>query len=232
MNTIAEIAPDPSVFIFIQDAVDEIIGKQRGGLLSLGIILALFFTTNGVMALMDSFDKTYSIYRKRNFLTRRVVAIKITLLLFTMFFVAVLLIIAGRDMLNYAMNLLDIQSSMTAVFINVLRYLIILLLFFYSISMIFYYAPATKHKWRFISLGSTVATILALALSLGFSYYVANFGQLNKFYGSLAAIILLLIWIYLNSFALLIGFELNASIYYNKSLKIRRDNLLDKPESD
>ena len=102
---------------------------------------------------------------------------------------------------------------------NFLRYVLILLMFFLGISLIYYYAPATKKKYKFISTGATVATVLSILVSVGFSYWVSNFNKLNVIFGSIGTIMLLMIWLNLNAFVLLIGYEINASIHYNATLR-------------
>jgi membrane protein len=86
-------------------------------------------------------------------------------------------------------------------------------MFFFTISFIYYLAPAKASKFRFISAGSTLATVLALGASIGFNFYVQNFSSYNALYGSIGTLLIVLVWIYFNSIILLIGFELNASIY-------------------
>ena len=85
-------------------------------------------------------------------------------------------------------------------------------LFFIAISFLYYYAPSVKKRWRFISAGSTLATVLTILTSIVFAYFVNNFGQYNKLYGSIGTLIVIMLWIYFNSLILLLGFELNASI--------------------
>jgi len=93
-----------------------------------------------------------------------------------------------------------------------LRWLVIMGLLFLAISFLYYLAPAKKTGFKFFSPGSTLATLLFILTSLGFSAYVNNFGQYNKLYGSVGTLMVILIWLYLNSIAILIGFELNVSI--------------------
>jgi membrane protein len=92
---------------------------------------------------------------------------------------------------------------------------------FWEFPLIYYYGPATKKKYRFISTGATVATALSILVSVGFSYWVSNFNKLNVIFGSIGTIMLLMIWLNLNSFVLLVGYEINASIYYNSNLRTR-----------
>jgi len=93
-----------------------------------------------------------------------------------------------------------------------LKWIIIIILLFLAISFLYWLAPAKKSGFRFLSPGSMVATFLFILTSIGFSAYVNNFGQYNKLYGSIGTLIVIMIWLYLNSIALLIGFELNVSI--------------------
>ncbi|MBL4716482.1 MAG: YihY/virulence factor BrkB family protein, partial [Bacteroidia bacterium] len=93
------------------------------------------------------------------------------------------------------------------------RWVIIIALLLFSISILFYYGPAVKKKWRFISVGATMSTILSIITSIAFAYYINNFGQYNKLYGSIGTLMVIMVWIYLNSLIILIGFDLNASIF-------------------
>jgi membrane protein len=83
---------------------------------------------------------------------------------------------------------------------------------FSCISSLYYLAPLRKTNWRFFSAGSSLATVLTVAASVGFSYFVNNFAQFNKFFGSIGALVALMLWFNFNALTLLIGFELNASI--------------------
>ena len=83
---------------------------------------------------------------------------------------------------------------------------------FISISILYYYGPADKSGWKFLSAGSITATILSVITSLVFSYYVDNFSKYNELYGSIGTLLVILLWMYFNSIILLLGFELNASI--------------------
>jgi len=85
-------------------------------------------------------------------------------------------------------------------------------MFFFTISFIYYLGPAKASKFRFISAGSSLATFLSVAASVGFNFYVQNFSKYNALYGSIGTLLIILIWIYFNAIIILIGFELNASI--------------------
>jgi membrane protein len=96
------------------------------------------------------------------------------------------------------------------------RWLIILVIFFTSICILYRYGPANKRKWKFINPGSILATSLAILTSIGFTYYTNNFSSYNTVYGAIGTLIVVMIYLYLNSMILLIGFELNASVDLSK----------------
>jgi len=96
---------------------------------------------------------------------------------------------------------------------------VILLLFYTAISTIYRLGPSTKRKFPFISPGATVATLLCILTSVGFSFFVNEFGRYNQIYGSLGTLIVVMVWLNLNALILLIGFELNAAIAVNRDLK-------------
>ena len=209
-------------FALLENTIRGVIQEQRGELLSIGLLLALFVSTNGVMAMMESFDKTYAVFVKRNSLVKRWIALKLTIVIFFLLVISIIAIVEGNQMLKLLLKTFQILTPFNFILFSALKWLIIILLFFNSISFIYYYGPAVKKKFRFISAGSTLATFLVILISIGFSYFVNNFGNYNRFYGSIGTIIALQIYIFLNAFALLLGFELNASIAINKNLREHR----------
>lgn len=225
MKILKEVLPNKETYAFIKSFTEPLLKDlakhKRGGLLTGSVVLVLFLTSNGVMAMLSSFDKSYDHYKKRNALQSRYIALKITLLLVLLFIFSATLIILGQDFLSFLLNTIGIKSKITQFLISLLRYVLLILMFFFSLSLIYYYGPATKKKYKFISTGATVATILSILVSFGFSYWVSNFNKLNVIFGSIGTIMLLMIWLNINSFVLLIGYEINASIHYNASLRTK-----------
>ncbi len=101
------------------------------------------------------------------------------------------------------------------------KWLILVFVLFISYSILFYYGPADKKGWKFLSAGSITTTLLSVISSLGFSYYVNNFAQYNQLYGSIGTLLVILLWMYFNSIILLLGFELNASIVSAKEKQLK-----------
>ncbi len=209
---------DNSVLIkFLKDFINN----PRNGLLSLGFVLSMFFSSNAIMGIMRSFDKNYIGFKKRTDLQKRGVALKITSILFILVLTSTLLLIGQGAVLK----LLGIKNqSVRSIIVNS-RWIIVVLLFLASISYIYRHAPAVHKKWKLLNPGSILATALMLALTLAFSWWVSRFGNYNQLYGSIGTVLILMLLIYFNSMILLIGFELNVSITSLKKIADeRKDN--------
>ncbi|MBM3915035.1 MAG: YihY/virulence factor BrkB family protein [Sphingomonadales bacterium] len=190
---------------FLQDFINN----PRNGLLSLGFVLSLYFSSNAMMGIMRSFDKNYVGFTKRKDFNRRVVALKITALLYLIVFTSLATLIARDVVLQW----LGIETPAVIAVIMNLRWLVIVLLFFFCISFIYRHAPSVQKKWRLINPGSIVATLLMLLMTLALSWWVSQFSRYNQLYGSIGTVLIIMIMIFINSLILLIGFELNVSIH-------------------
>jgi membrane protein len=196
--------------------LSDILNKPRTGLLSTGFILAMFFSSNAIMGIMRSFDKNYVGFRKRKGLNQRSMALRLTFILFILFFITIILLIMQGAVLRW----LGITNETVISLIHNLRWLFIVAMFFFAISFIYRYAPAVHKRWRLINPGSILAAFLMIVFTAGFSYWVSNFSNYNELYGSISTVLILMLLIYFNSLVLLVGFELNVSI---NSLKYEVD---------
>ncbi len=205
---------------FLQDFIN----KPRTGLLSLGFLLSMFFSSNALMGIQRSFDKNYIGFKKRKGLEKRGVALKITFVLFFLVFASVLLLVARGTVLDF----FGIESETVRTIIVNARWVIIVLLFFAIISYIYRHAPAVDKKWPIVSPGSMLATVLMLITTGAFSWWVGRFGNYNELYGSIGTVLILMVLIFINSLVLLVGFELNVSITSLKKIADeRKDNSTD-----
>jgi len=207
-SLIRDVVPGEKDNAVLIDFLSDFINNPRNGLLSLGFVLSIFFSSNAIMGIMRSFDKNYIGFRKRKEFHKRLVAIKITLVLFVFVLASVLVLIGRQTVLKF----IGIENQAVRVLISNIRWLIIVLLFFFSISYIYRHAPAVHKKWRLLNPGSLLATFLMLVLTMLFSWWVSRFGNYNEIYGSIGTVLILMLLIFFNSLVLLIGFELNVSI--------------------
>jgi membrane protein len=196
-----------------KSTIEEIVTNQNGGLLSFGFLFAMLVSTNGVNAIISSFDKTISASHKRSGFRKRLVSIYITLLLSILTVLAIVLIIVTEVALHYISNkIISLDASAVYLLLSG-KYLILVILCFTAISSLYYFGPSGgRTKFRFISAGSTLATILVILTSIGFNFFIQHFGQFNKVYGSIGTLIVILIYINFNCLQLLIGYELNNAI--------------------
>lgn len=223
LRFLSEFIP-PSMFDVMSSTVMDIIGKQRGGLLTLGFLFAAFLATNGMMALMRAFNACYQTVEKRGFIRMRLTATGLTVMLALVLFSAVFLLVVGEVVINRLTSELSDLSHLKLegyqlYGILALRFLVIFVVFFFAVSFIYYYGPAIHYNWKFFSWGSFLATLGCLAVSYGFSFYITNFGSYNKVYGSIGVLIALMIWIQLLTVVLLFGYEINASLHYGQKLE-------------
>ena len=210
MELLAVVLP-PSTNEITFTTLDDIINNPRGGLLSLGFILALYFSTNGINSLIEAFNSSYHIREIRPLIQQRILSLGLTLLLSVMLIIAIGLIIFATVVVNYLVENAIITSSAADLIIYG-KWMVMLTMLFFGISILFHLGPALKSKWKLFTPGSIFATIFIIITSIGFNYYINNFSQYNKIYGSIGTLMIILLWMYFNSIILLTGFELNASI--------------------
>lgn len=208
---IKDMVPDDA-FNAIEGTVKDILTRQRGDLLSLGFFMALIFSTNGFASIMVAFDASLHSFERRTWLGQRLIALLLLAIMSVLLTVAIALITYGQSFINYLATNGLLRDHFIIYMLTVGKWIVILLLFFIANSFLYYLAPAKKTKWRFISAGGTLATVLSVLTFVGFSYYINNFGQYNKLYGSIGTLLVILLLMYLVSMILLVGFELNASI--------------------
>lgn len=199
-----------------KDTIMDIVTNQRGGLLSVGFLSALYFSTNGFNALITAFNNTYHEIETRTPFQQRVVAMLLVIISTLLMTIAIGLIIFSEFALNYIFE----KGQVSYYLILIGQWIILFGLFYSLISFTYFLGPSRKTRWRFASAGSMFATVLSVLMSVGFAYYVNNFGQYNKLYGSIGTLIVVLLWIYFNSLVVLLGFELNASIHHAKQHKL------------
>ncbi|MEZ5083373.1 MAG: YihY/virulence factor BrkB family protein [Bacteroidales bacterium] len=219
LKFIETITPDSTEQIINQTLID-IIERPRGGLLSVTFFLALVFATNGFDSVIEAFNNTYHSMETRSWFKQKLISTLLFLIIGLILVISIALLTTGTYVFKFLTAHNIINSYLTFYLLESVKWIILISMFFFSISFIYYLAPAKESKFRFISAGSSLATFLALAASIGFNYYVQNFSSYNALYGTIGTLLIILVWIYFNAVILLIGFELNASIKQARRNKI------------
>ena len=208
-----DLSPNQNTYKLVESFLNDFFRKSRGGLLSFGFLLVIFYASNAMMGIIRTFEKSIS-DAKVYFLHKRWRAIKLTFILILLVISCVLLLI-GHDALEIILkHYFHLSKNTSLYWWENTRWLLIILLIFLGISFIYKYAPSVEKRWDLVSPGSLLATFLTLATTMGFSYWVNHFGSYNKVYGSIGTVLVIMLLINLNSLILLIGFELNVSITY------------------
>jgi membrane protein len=199
------------------DAVDntirDIISRQRGGILSFGFLATIYASTNGMVALMNAFHTVQETPDKRGFFKMRLVALGLTFSLGLAIILAIVVLLIGGVVSDYLLRFGFFNNPVFVHLVSIGRYLLVFAVFVSVISVIYKFGPDVNMKWAFITPGATTASILIVLTTLIFSFYLSNFGSYNKVYGSIGTLIALMVWINLIALLVVLGFEMNVSLY-------------------
>jgi membrane protein len=201
-----------NAFNFLETTIIDVITRKSGSLLIIMFIATVIFSTNGIHAIINAFVVSSHDFKSRTWVDQRKISVILLIIILFMIAVAGSIVIFGKSLIDKLVDLNILETNIELYILLFLKWILVIGLLFLAISSLYYLAPAKRSDFRFISPGSLMATILFIITSLGFSAYVNNFGQYNKLYGSIGTLMVILLWLYLNSIALLIGFELNVSI--------------------
>ncbi len=205
------IMPERANTYFKQSIVDAITNRSDAFLIIMFIASAIM-STNGIHALINAFVVSDHKFETRSWIAQRKIAFFLFFIIGLLITISAILLIFGRSAVERLVQNNIIETNIVFYILLISKWLVIISLLFLAISFLYYLAPSRKARFRFISAGSSLATLLFIFTSLGFSAYVNNFDQYNKLYGSMGTVLVILLWLYLNSITLLTGFELNASI--------------------
>jgi len=209
LDTLRIVARNEALYQSMSSVIIDFMNNSRGEVLSFGIVLTLFFASNGVMGLIQSFERTHlSDYVHKSDLRQRWTAIKLTVLLLMVAILSLVVLIIQSRALNDI--LLLIFKNVVAV--RILSAIVVTMILFTCIAIIYRYGPSFTRKVRFFSPGAIFATTLCVIASTVFFFLVDNFIQYNKIYGSIGTLMAFMVWIWLNVFIILIGYDLNVSV--------------------
>lgn len=217
LNFIEILVPSNSEDFFSEIFLD-IQNKPRGGLLSSVFLLSIILTANGVSAVFASFEESYHIELSRNFFKQYLYSMGVAILLALTLLIAV--IVAVYFEIYIFSNIKELLQD-TLDWIRLGQSLFYIILIYFSVSILYYFGTIEGRKSSFFSPGAVMTTILIMITTWAFGIYIDNFSTYNQLYGSIGALLIFMLYIWLNSNVLLLGFELNATItsLKNKSKK-------------
>jgi len=209
-GALARVAPYEAMTL-IRDQLVQISRDRNGGLLTLGMIGAIWSSSSGVSAIIDTLNQAYDIQEGRPWWRVRLIALALTIALALFIIVSFALVLVGPTLAATIAVRLHLGAVFTWTWL-ILQWPIIFGLVALAIAFVYYFAPDAVQEWIWITPGSVLATVLWVIISLGFKFYVSHFGSYNATYGTIGGIIVLLTWLYVSSLAILVGAELNAEI--------------------
>ena len=202
--------------------IEDLMFNRNEGLLSFGFLFAFYLATDGVNAMVIAFSETAHSQKEYSFIKTRISSLILLFIIVSLMVMAIGLIVFSATITDYLKANGYITEDYIMFLLESVKFIILLFVFFLGISSIYYFGNTRNSKFRFISAGSTLATLLSILLSFGFAYYINNFGTYNKVYGSIGTLMVIMLWLYFNSLVLLLGFELNATISHAKQDKLSR----------
>lgn len=191
--------------------LENVVQGSGGDILSLGLLGALWASSSGVTAIMESLNVVYGATETRPYWKVRLIASLLTIGLAGFIILSITLILYGARIGEWIANIVGLGWLFLLSW-NVLQWPVAVLLMLFALALIYDICPDVAHDWRWVTPGSVCAVALWLILSLGFKAYVEHFGNYNAAYGSIAGVIVLMLWLYLTGIVMLLGGEINAQI--------------------
>jgi membrane protein len=217
----------------IKDFTDNIIsGKAEApGLFTFGILFTIWAASGAFAALINALNRAYDVQETRPFWKVRGIAILMTLGLSVLILIGVLLLVLGPQIGEAIANVFGLERTFLVVW-EVARWPVALFFMMFTVALLYYFAPDVDQPFRWITPGGLIGVVLWVLASVGFNFYVSNFGSYNKTYGSIGAVIVLLLYLYISSLTILFGATLNATLVRMKE-EISGSQILDaKPANE
>ena len=195
----------------LRDQLTNIAQGEHSGALTFGFLVALWSSSAAMVSIIGALNRAYDIEEGRPWWRVRLSAILLTIGVAIFIVLAFALIVIGPTFIDRIASMVGLGPAFATVW-NIARWPVALALVTMGVGLVYYFAPDAEQDWEWITPGAVVATVLWLAASLGFKFYVANFANYNESYGSLGGVIILMLWFYISALAILLGAELNAEI--------------------
>ena len=228
MDLLGQALPRESA-VLVEEIVDEVTQQQRGGLLSFGLLATLWVASSGMYAIMQQLNITYGVKEARSLVHGRLIAIVLSLLFAVLVLGAFSLVVTGDTLERWIANRFGSSDMLTTGF-TAFRWLVICLGLLLGHAFFYKFGPNVEQRFQFITPGSVFGSVLLILASLAFSLYISNFGSYSATYGSIGAVIVLMLWLYIAGFVILVGSEINALLEHHSPYGKRKGEKT-QPES-
>ena len=218
----SQVMPDDATSL-LESFTTEVVNSQGTTAIVIGLVGSLWAASSAVGAAMKALNRSYDVTEDRGFVRRKIVALGLTLLFGGLMLAAALLIATGTFMASAIGDALGWEGQVIRLW-NWVTIPVALLLVTLAVALLYWLAPNTGHAFAWITPGAVLFTLGWVIASLGFAFYVSNFASYNRTYGSIGAVIILLVWLYWSNFILLVGGELNAVLARRHDEEYQREN--------
>jgi membrane protein len=201
----------PDVITIIQGQIQKISEGNHGGVLTFGLLVAIWSSSAAMVGMIDALNHAYDIQESRPWWRVRALAVTLTLALAVFALVAFALVLVGPTLAESVARITGLGPAFAWTW-KILQWPIVLALVAFAAGIVYYYAPDAEQEWVWVTPGSVLTTVLWLLASLAFKYYVLRFGAYTETYGAIGGVMVLLLWFYLSGLVMLLGAELNAEI--------------------
>lgn len=225
LDSIKILSPDEKLYHTAHDIIVDFMNTKRREVTSIGFLLAIFYSSNGMQGIVRSFDMVHSIYVPRNGWKRRGRALVLTLVLMIFIIIGIVLLFIQTNLMDR--YLANITSEVRLV--KIVSSILVVVLVYLAFCIIYRYAPSLMMRVKFFSVGAFLASISFIFFSYAFFFIVTHFVNYNHVYGPLGTLIMFMIWIYISAITILAGYEINSAIILHrlvKDKKIKEDELI------
>ncbi|EJO5346846.1 YihY/virulence factor BrkB family protein [Clostridium botulinum] len=219
-----EIMPT-NTYLLLKNTIEEIVYTQNRNLLSFSIIFTIWTASAGFRAVVRGLNKAYNVKEKRSFLKVQTMTILFTLAMALVLVMSIFLLVFGRTIGRTLVYRLGFSWEFNRIW-NYIRYIVMIGLAIFVLASLYYYIPSKRLRWREVLPGAIFATVAWIIASMGFSFYVDNFNNYSRLYGSIGAVIVFLVWLYLTSIIIITGGEINALLVSNTKKNLVNKNYL------
>lgn len=198
-----------NVFQLSESIVLEVLNSQNTGLMGLSILLMIWTSSSAFRAIIKIINKAYDLHGEISFVRRTIIAYISTFILGLTILIGLIMFVFGGVIAKHLISMMPFKEIILLIW-NLLRGGILLIIVVFIFAGIYRYVPSKRLRWREVIPGAFISSVMWLIVSLLFSFYINNFNNYSNFYGSLSAVFILMIWLFMTSIIFLLGVEINA----------------------
>lgn len=204
-----------NIYELTKSIIEEVVSSESTGVFSISLLVSLWMSSAGFRGVIKGINKAYNFVDNRSYIKRTAIALLSTIVFALTIILVLVILVFGKVLTEHIIAIVHYNKLVTNIWI-ILRYVFMVFILFFVFSAIYRYIPVKRLKWKEVFPGALVSAVGWFVLSMGFSFYIENFNNYSKFYGSLATVFILMLWIFLISIILIFGVEVNSVLYENK----------------